>query len=66
MQQEKLTKGIFFGLIGNLLFIAFGLICLLYYKTYNYTSFHSRFLEVAAYSAEFMDLAYCFIPTGFL
>ena len=54
MQQEKLTKGIFFGLIGNLLFVAFGLICLLYYKTYNYTSFHSRFLEVAAYSAEFM------------
>ena len=41
MQQEKLTKGIFFGLIGNLLFVAFGLICLFYYYTYScllYTS----------------------------
>lgn len=54
MQQEKLTKGIFFGLIGNILFIAFGLICLLYYYTYNYESFFSRLLEALAYATEFM------------
>ena len=53
MQQEKLTKGIFFGLIGNLLFVAFGLICLLYYKTYNPESFFSKLLEAVAYAAEF-------------
>lgn len=54
MQQEKLTKGIFFGLIGNLLFVAFGLICLLFYYTYNHGSFFSRLLEALAYSTEFL------------
>ena len=53
MQQEKLTKGIFFGLIGNLLFVAFGLICLLYYKTFSPESFFSRLLEAVAYVADF-------------
>ena len=53
MKQEKLTKGIFFGLIGNLLFVAFGLICLLYYKTFSPESFFSRLLEAVAYVAEF-------------
>lgn len=54
MQQEKLTKGIFFGLIGNLLFVAFGLVCLLYYVTYKNDSFFSRTLEALAYSVEFL------------
>ena len=53
MQQEKLTKGIFFGLIGNLLFVAFGLICLLYYYTYKIDSIGSRLLETLAYCVEF-------------
>lgn len=53
MQQEKLTKGILFGLIGNLLFVAFGLMCLLYYRTYNYESFFSKFIEAVAYAVEF-------------
>ncbi len=53
MQQEKLTKGIFFGLIGNLLFVAFGLICLLYYYTYKPESFGSRLIETIAYCVEF-------------
>lgn len=52
--QEKLTKGIFFGLVGNILFVAFGLICLLYYHTYNAESFFSRIIEVLAYCTEFM------------
>lgn len=54
MQQEKLTKGIFFGLIGNLLFVAFGLICLIYYYTYVKDSLFSRIIEILAYCTEFM------------
>ena len=54
MQQEKLTKGIFFGLIGNLLFVAFGLICLFYYYTYVNDSIFSKIIEVLAYCTEFM------------
>lgn len=52
--QEKLTKGIFFGLIGNILFVVFGLICLLYYYTYDAESIFSRIIEVTAYCTEFM------------
>lgn len=55
--QEKLTKGIFFGLIGNILFVAFSLICLLYYYTYNSESFFSRLLEALAYGIEFLGFA---------
>ncbi len=54
MQQEKLTKGIFFGLVGNLLFVAFGLICLFYYYTYESGSIFSKVIEVTAYCTEFM------------
>lgn len=54
MQQEKLTKGIFFGLIGNLLFVAFGLICLFYYYTYSNESLFSKIIEMLAYCTEFM------------
>ncbi len=54
MQQEKLTKGIFFGLAGNLLFVAFGLICLFYYYTYESGSIFSKVIEVTAYCTEFM------------
>lgn len=50
--QEKLKKGILFGMLGNLFFVAFGLICLLYYYTYYGVSIHSRILEVAAYCVE--------------
>ncbi len=58
MQREKLTKGIFFGLIGNLLFIGFGLVCLLFYATYKDGSFFSRLLEAAAYSIEFLGFGF--------
>lgn len=50
--QEKLTKGIFFGLVGNILFIAFGLLCLLYYYTYEYGSIFTRIMEMLAYCTE--------------
>lgn len=52
--QEKLTKGIFFGLIGNILFVIFSLICLLYYYTYNAESVFSKIIETLAYCTEFM------------
>ena len=52
--QEKLTKGIFFGFVGNILFVAFGLICVLYYYTYNSESIFSKVLEFIAYMTEFM------------
>lgn len=52
--QEKLTKGIFFGLIGNILFVVFGLVCLLYYYTYNAEGILSRIIEAIAYMVEFM------------
>ncbi len=52
--QEKLTKGIFFGLVGNILFVTFGLICLLYYYTYNSESIFSKIMEFIAYCTEFM------------
>lgn len=53
-QHEKLTKGIMFGLIGNLLFVAFGIVALFYYHTYHVGSIFSKIIEVFAYCIEFM------------
>lgn len=55
--HEKLSRGLNFGLIGNLLFIAFGLICGLYYATYDAESVFSKVLEVIAYLCEFSGFA---------
>ena len=52
--HEKLDKGLLFGFIGNILFVAFGLICALFYFTYKPEAVHSRILEAAAYCAEFL------------
>ena len=52
--QEKLDKGLFFGLIGNVLFVAFGVICYIFYLTYKDNSFFSRALEAIAYCTEFL------------
>lgn len=54
IMHEKLHKGLLFGFIGNLLFVAFGLICGIYYYTFHYESLLSRVLEVSAYCAEFL------------
>lgn len=51
--HERLNAGLKSGMIGNLLFIAFGLICALFYATYVNESIHSRILEILAYTAEF-------------
>lgn len=50
--QEKLKKGILFGMLGNIAFVVFGLICLVYYYTYYGGSLHSRILEAVAYGVE--------------
>lgn len=52
--HEKLNKGLFFGLIGNILFVVFGIVCFIFYKTYNSESIISKLLEVTAYAVEFM------------
>ncbi|MBO7395722.1 MAG: hypothetical protein J6U16_06345 [Ruminococcus sp.] len=52
--HEKLEKGLFFGLIGNALFVAFGIICYIYYLTFHVDSMFSRILEVTAYCTEFL------------
>lgn len=52
MQHENLRKGIFFGLIGNILFMVFGIVCLIYYYSYDKSSIHSTALEFLAYFIE--------------
>ena len=51
--HEKLSAGLKSGMIGNLLFILFGLICVVFYATFKSESIHSRILEILAYVAEF-------------
>lgn len=52
--HEKLNKGLFFGLIGNILFVVFGIVCLIFYSTYSSESIISKLLEATAYAVEFM------------
>ena len=59
--RERLNTGVFFGLIGNILFIVFALICIVYYKTYDGSSAFTKILEGLAYLSEicgFFALAY--------
>jgi len=50
--HERLNNGIKYCFIANILFFAFSLICLFYYKTYEMTSVFSKILEVIAYTVE--------------
>lgn len=52
--HEKLSKGLKLGFIGNILFLAFGFICYIYYKTYSIESGFSKFMEFLAYTVEFL------------
>ena len=52
--QEKLEKGLFLSLVGNALFVAFGIICYIYYLTFHVDSIFSRVLETTAYCTEFL------------
>ncbi|SEL11057.1 hypothetical protein SAMN02910353_01917 [Ruminococcus sp. YRD2003] len=52
--QEKLEKGLLLSLVGNALFVAFGIICYIYYLTFHVDSIFSRVLETTAYCTEFL------------
>ena len=51
--HKRLDKGIFLGIIGNILFVLFGLICYIFYVSYEPESVHSKILEALAYISEF-------------
>ena len=50
--QERFRFSIKLCMIGNLLFVAFGLVCAIFYKTYEPRSALSGFLEFVAYLVE--------------
>lgn len=52
MQHENLKKGVLFGAVGNILFVVFAFVCLIYYLTYHSGSAFSKILEVTAYLVE--------------
>ena len=51
--HKRLDKGIFLGILGNILFVLFGLICYIFYVSYEPESVHSKILEALAYISEF-------------
>ena len=55
--HERLNFGFKLSVIGNLLFIAFGLICFIFYKTYTNGSFLTSFLTFMAYTVEIAGFA---------
>ena len=55
--HERLNNGIKFCLIGNILFLAFSIVCFIFYKTYVEKSALSGILEFLAYALEFSGFA---------
>lgn len=51
--RERLSKALSLGFLGNVLFILFGVICFIYYLTYDPESTVSKALEFLAYLVEF-------------
>ena len=50
--HERLNKGLKLCLLGNILFIAFGFICYIFYKTYTPNGLFTRILALIAYATE--------------
>lgn len=50
--HEKLSKGLTFGLVGNIFFVLFSLVCYLYYRTFSAEGIVIKFIEVIAYACE--------------
>lgn len=50
--HEKLNRGLTFSLLGNILFVLFGLVCFIFNKTYKVDSLLSNTLEGIAYTVE--------------
>lgn len=55
--HKKLSRGLTFGLVGNILFIIFGIVCYIFQATYDYRSAFSKTLEIVAYACEFSGFA---------
>jgi len=55
--HERFNKGLKSCMIGNLMFLAFSVICLIYYKIYSPDSAISKILEISAYACEFGGFA---------
>ena len=55
--REKLNNGFFFGFIGNLLFIGFAVVCMIYHFTFDPRSVITEILAAIAYTIEFCGFA---------
>ncbi|WP_297960534.1 hypothetical protein [uncultured Ruminococcus sp.] len=55
--HERLYKGLKACMIGNLLFLLFSVVCLIYYATFEDGSAVSKILELIAYGCEFGGFA---------
>ena len=55
--RERLTSSFFFGLIGNLLFLGFAFVCMIYHVTYKADSGFTQLLAGIAYIVEFCGFA---------
>lgn len=63
--HKKLNIGLTLGLIGNILFIVFSMICFIYYTIFDSESTFVKFLEIIAYIFEFSGFG-CLIVSDFL
>ncbi len=50
--HERLNKGLKSCMIGNLMFLAFSIVCLIYYIVFSPDSVLSKILEITAYTCE--------------
>lgn len=48
----KLSRGLIYGLVGNLFFVLFSIVCYIYYKTFGIDGIVIKFIEVIAYVCE--------------
>lgn len=55
--HKKLSRGLTFGFIANLLFICFGFISYIFYKTYMQGTAYSKGMEIFAYIVEIAGFA---------
>ena len=52
--HEKLSKGLTLGLVGNIFFVLFSIVCVIYYAVFGVDGIVVPFIEVIAYTVEAM------------
>lgn len=57
LMHNRLNNGLKFSLIGNILFIAFGIVCFIYFKTFDGNSIISNIIAFIAYTVEISGFA---------